>query len=326
MKHHTAKRLLQETPLSVTDAVRLILEGMEELGERAAGLARGDCLKLLRRVLREGVAAVEAAERTVTLEEAAWHSVEARKGRRPVTLRDLRHYVRRILRVDGAGQMMLRRMTAGDCRRILQTAFGNSPSSYKKGRAILHSIFAHGMRHEWADANPVDKIDVPHIKETPIRPLSLEEVERLRRTAQRPEHRDMELPLHLMLYCGIRPTEVQRLRTEDIDWKHRQVIIRPQTSKTGGGRVVPLRIRRNINRALPNRSTWERRWQHLRRSAGFTRWVPDVCRHTFASYHAAHFRNLPALQLEMGHRDSGLLRSRYIGATEWGKAKGFWSE
>ena len=41
-------------------------------------------------------------------------------------------------------------------------------------------------------------------------------------------------------------------------------------------------------------------------------WVPDVCRHTFATYHAAMFRNLPELQLEMGHRDTSLLRSRYM--------------
>ena len=38
----------------------------------------------------------------------------------------------------------------------------------------------------------------------------------------------------------------------------------------------------------------------------------DVCRHTFASYHAAYLRNLPELQLEMGHRDASLLMTRYM--------------
>lgn len=78
------------------------MEGMEEAGARCRGMSREDLMKHLRLILREGVAAVEAAERTVTLEEAARHSVEARKDRRPVTLRDLRHFVRRILRVEGA--------------------------------------------------------------------------------------------------------------------------------------------------------------------------------------------------------------------------------
>ncbi len=52
----------------------------------------------------------------------------------------------------------------------------------------------------------------------------------------------------------------------------------------------------------------------LRREAGFSRlsWVPDVLRHTFASYHALTHRNLPALQLQLGHRDARLLLTRYL--------------
>ncbi len=182
-----------------------------------------------------------------------------------------------------------------------------------KGRVILHSIFAYGIRQEWCDSNPVSRIEVPSIKEKPITPLSVQEVSRLRRICETEAHQSMRFSLHLMLYCGIRPTEVKRLKPSDICWEEHQVIIRPQVSKTGGGRAVPLRGLGNLTPhdcAIPR--NWERRWQQLRRAAGFTRWVPDVCRHTFASYHAAHFRNLPALQLEMGHRDCSLLRSRYM--------------
>ena len=87
-----------------------------------------------------------------------------------------------------------------------------------------------------------------------------------------------------------------------------------QPVETGGGRVVPLRKAGNITvRTIPGR--WVERWRALRRAAGWGRahaWQPDACRHTFATYHAAHFRNFPALQLEMGHRDSSLLRTRYV--------------
>ena len=61
-----------------------------------------------------------------------------------------------------------------------------------------------------------------------------------------------------------------------------------------------------------------------RRAAGFRHWVPDVCRHTFATYHAAMFRNLPELQLEMGHRDTSLLRSRYMVPSSRKDAELFW--
>ena len=243
-QNHIAKSLLAGTGVSENDAARLTLEAIETLGELATGTSRPELVTLLRRVIQAGVAAVKAAEHTVSLSVAAWASVEARKDLRPTTRRDLRHFVRRILRVEGAADMPLR---------------------------------------------------------------------------------SMSFSLSLMLYGGIRPTEVSRLQAGDINWEEGHVIIRPRTSKTGGGRAVPLRGVRGIRkreRFIPR--NWKRKWQALRRAAGFRHWVPDVCRHTFATYHAAMFRNLPELQLEMGHRDTSLLRSRYMVPASRKEAEKFW--
>ncbi len=319
--------MLKGCGLSVVDAARLVLEAIEALQEQAAETKRSGLLILLRRVVGEGVAAVKAAEHTRSLQEAAWASVEARSDLRPTTRRDLRHFVRRILRVEGVAGKPLRSFTTADCKRILADAFGSSISSYKKGRAILHGIFAFGQRNEWVDANPVARIEIPTVREKPIVPLTPAEVERLRDTTRRPEFRDMRFSLSLMLYCGIRPAEVSRLQPGDICWEERLIIIRPRASKTGGGRAVPLRGVRGIrkrDRFIPR--NWPRRWQALRRAAGFSCWPPDVCRHTFASYHAAMFRNLPELQLEMGHRDVSLLRSRYVVPTGRKEAERFWKD
>ena len=143
-QNHIAKSLLAGTGVSENDAARLTLEAIETLGELATGTSRPELVTLLRRVIQAGVAAVKAAEHTVSLSVAAWASVEARKDLRPTTRRDLRH------------------------------------------------------------------------------------------------------------------------------------------------------------------------------------WVPDVCRHTFATHHAAMFRNLPELQLEMGHRDTSLLRSRYMVPARRKDAASFW--
>ncbi len=324
-QNRIVKSLLAGTGVSENDAARLTLEAIETLGELATGTSRPELVTLLRRVIQAGVAAVKAAEHTVSLSEAAWASVEARKDLRPTTHRDLRHFVRRILRVEGAADMPLRSMSTADCKRILAAAFGASPSSYRKGRVILSSVFSYGIRQEWADSNPVTRIEVPAVQEKHIEPLAPEEVERLKATAGRPEFQDMRFSLSLMLYGGIRPTEVSRLQDGDINWVVGQVIIRPCASKTGGGRAVPLRGVRGIrkrDRHIPR--NWKRRWQALRRAAGFRHWVPDVCRHTFATYHAAKFRNLPELQLEMGHRDTSLLRSRYMVPASRKDAELFW--
>lgn len=322
----TAKNLINDLPLHINDVARLVLEATEALDERAAGLNRLEMLQLLRRVIAEGARAVKAAENTVPFGEAVQKSLEARANRRPATRRDLRHFCARILRVDGTGALPLRSMSTGDCRRILTTAFGASAHSYRKGRAILHSIFAFGKKMQWCDSNPVDNIDIPRVQEHEIVPLTLDEIERLERAADQPEHRAMRTSLHLMLYCGLRPNEVERLKPEDIQHREKRVLIHPRTSKTGGGRVVPLRKAarlRGVRLRIPR--NWQNRWKALRRAAGFTHWVADVCRHTFASYHAAHFRNLPELQLEMGHSTPALLRSRYLNLPRTCHASRFWS-
>lgn len=324
----TAQELLREheLPLTVTDSVRLVLEACEELGAAAKGLPREKLLGMLRQVLREGAREVRKGERTCSFREAAWASYEARvrKGRRTATLGDLRHFIGRMLRVQGFGEQPLRALTTEACRAMLETAFGSSSHSYRKGRAILHSIFAYGMRQEWCDGNPIDRIDVPPITEAPIEPLSVAEVHRLERAAALPEHAAMRLPLALMLYCGLRPAEVARLNPQlDINRRERWVVVRPQTSKTGGGRLVPLRVMPPSDAAeIPH--NWRGAWRSLRLAAGFTSWRADACRHTFASYHRAYFRNLDALQSEMGHRDSALLRTRYTLPVSPTEARAFW--
>ncbi|MBQ2813455.1 MAG: tyrosine-type recombinase/integrase [Akkermansia sp.] len=322
----SAEKMIRELPLNVSDIARLVVELTEELGERVNGLGKVGMMQLLRRVLRLGVEELSKQEHTVSFETAIWASVEARSERRPTTRRDLRHYARRLLRVDGVAGRPLRAMSTRECREMLQSAFGGSASSFRKGRAMLHSVFAFGMRQEWCAENPVARVEVPRVQEREIEPLRREEVKRLETAVQQPEHQAMKLSLYLLLYCGLRPQEVARLRQQDVQPERGCVVVPGRCSKTGGGRVVPLR-RRELLKGMRLRipRNWAHRWKRLRRAAGFTDWQPDVCRHTFASYHAAYFRDLGALQLEMGHRSTDLLRSRYLNLPQVNQAKVYWN-
>ena len=196
---------------------------------------------------------------------------------------------------------------------MLQTLFGHSPFAYRKGRSVLHTIFSYGMRQGWCDRNPVDAIETPKVEEQCIEPLHLEEVHRLMDACQ---STDMEPAVSLMLWCGVRPGEVQRLTWQDVDTKEGVVYISPQHSKTGGARMAPLRGRaarlkaRRTGPIAPR--NWAKRWRELRHRAGLDHWQQDALRHTFASMHLRRFGNPPLLQAEMGHRDSSLLRTRYV--------------
>ncbi len=329
MKDAHTHNLLEGLPLSGSDAARLILEMLEEMPGLRESAARGraELMQALRRVMREGMAAVQAQEMTVSFAHAAQESLERRvcAGRRPTTLRDLRHFIRRLLRVPGFGERPLRAIGTAECRRVLEAAFAGSAHSFRKGRAVLHSIFAYGRRQQWCRENPVAAIELPAVEEKEIAPLSLSSCRRLVETARQPRFRDCLPALGLMLFAGVRPGEVARLRWEDVHCEEGVLSIAARHSKTGGARRVELcpPLRRLLHRLRPKDARahlcpprWRKRWLHLRQVAGLAtprqRWVPDVLRHTFASYHALTHHNLPALQLQLGHRDSRLLLTRYL--------------
>ncbi len=135
----------------------------------------------------------------------------------------------------------------------------------------------------------------------------------------------------MMLYAGIRPHEVARLSWEQVDIGGRTISILPQHSKTGGARMVSIHaplLRLLVECVGTGRicpPQWQRHWRELRQHAGFTHWVPDVLRHTCASYHLRHFRSYSELQYEIGHRDSSLLRTRYVNMSRLSDAVGGWA-
>ena len=185
---------------------------------------------------------------------------------------------------------------------------------------MLHGLFEFALRREWCDKNPIKRIERKKVVEKEIQPLKLSETRRLIKTAQR------ESPVYatvaaLLVYTGIRPREVRRLTWRDIDTEEKTITVRSQCSKTGGVRQVeipPVLNRLLISRKSQNSShicptDWQRRWRKIRDNSGFRgRWIQDILRHTYASFHAKRYADLPRLQLNMGHRDQSLLRSRYV--------------
>ncbi len=328
MNKTQAEGLLAQLALTSTDAARLVLEAVEEMPELREAVAQGrDAgMRALRRVLREGIAAVREKEQTVSFEHAAAESLAWREkaGRRATTLRDLRYFIRRLLRVPGLAERPLRSIGTSECRQVLERAFAESAHSYRKGRAILHSIFAYGLRQGWCALNPVSPIEVPTIEEKEILPLSVPACRSLLHVAKAEPLRDCLPAIGLMLFAGVRPGEVARLSWADVHCEERVLVIAMRHSKTGGARRVELcpPLARLLRRLRPAGGgalcppQWLRKWRRLRQEAGLAtaerRWVPDVLRHTFASYHALTHRNLPALQLQLGHRDSRLLLTRYL--------------
>ncbi len=317
MNTATTQKQVGQSPLRALDVWRLFEEFQEEAG--LTQCPREEVIALFRRVMRAGIASVRESEKTVPFAHAVRASLEARKHRRPSTLADLRSYTGRMTRYGKWGNTPLRAITAHECRDMLAKVFGHSPHVFRKAQAILHSIFAYGRRQGWCDANPADAVERPPLHEQRIEILTPPQIKSLLRACDAPEFTTMAPSVKLMLWCGIRPGEVQRLRWKDIDAQEGVVYIDPCHSKTGGARAVPLRGAAKILTQAPEQedghiapTNWARLWRRVRLRAGLRSWQQDALRHTFASLHLKYFHNPPQLQEEMGHRDSRLLRTRYL--------------
>ncbi len=258
-------------------------------------------------------------EEDATFLHTIQESLKSRRHRRTSTLTDLRSYTNRILRYTKWHNRNLRSITRSECRLILARHFRKSPHVFCKAKAILHSLFAYGKRQGWCDINPIDGIESIPIREEVVHILTLRQIKAILKALEIKELHDMSAAVRLMLWCGVRPGEVQRLRWRDIDRREGVVYVDGQNSKTGGARAIPLRggatqlKKWNVhpNSYIAPRN-WNRQWARLRRRAGLHNWQRDAMRHSFASYHLKHFHNIYLLQEEMGHRDASLLRTRYL--------------
>ena len=310
--------LVAKLAVSPSDIMRLFVEFAEEASVTQG--SKAEIIAAFRRIVRTGVSSIEEMGRSVTFETAVRSSLTARRVRRPSTVADLRSYMQRMLSFERLNKLPLNCVTHEHCLEMLRSHFSHSPHVFRKAKAVLHSIFSFGQRSGWCRHNPAKVIECPPVYEERIVPLTGRQIRVLLRTCR--EERDLQpmLPcLLLLLWCGVRPGEVRRLRWRDIDKREKVIYIEGRASKTGGPRAVPLRgaARELLQHKMPEDEmiaprNWTRLWQRLRKRAGLKAWQRDVLRHTFASYHLKCFHNLSQLQVEMGHRDSNLLRTRYL--------------
>ena len=310
----SAKRILTGTGVSVLDAARI---SKNILDAKPSDSKLTDAQFILK-VIEAGLRNIRAKE--MSLADGFALYLKNKQHLRPDSIRDIRCIGNRLLRTKPEfGKRNFSELSVTECEEWLNAAF-HTDSQFNKARTMLHGLFEFALRREWCDKNPIKRIERKKVIEKEIQPLKLAETKRLIKTAQN------ESPVYavvaaLLVYTGIRPREVRRLTWRDIDTEEKTITVRSQCSKTGGVRQVE--IPPVLNRLLITHKSesssyicptdWQRRWRKIRDNSGFRgRWIQDVLRHTFASFHAKNYADLPRLQLNMGHRDISLLRSRYV--------------
>lgn len=314
--------LLEGESVTLIQAARLVLEIKEALGDEICTITR------CREVVSLGLNAIKNKHQTVSFGTAAVECLRSKSHRRPRTLTDIRSIIHKLKKSNPELEhTSLRNLSVEECQNILMNTFTTSRQR-NKARLILSGIFSFSVKRGWCDENPILRVDTPFLQEQEIPALTLKEITQLLKAAMEEFDGSCAAGAALMIFAGIRPQEVERLLWENIALRDGCIILNSKHTKTGGARHVTILpvlakwLKFCRDRTKPGPGTpicpkgWTIKWRKIRKKAGWggrkKSWVPDCLRHTYASYHAKHFKDYNLLQMEMGHRSSSLLRTRYL--------------
>jgi integrase len=184
-------------------------------------------------------------------------------------------------------------------------------------RAVLHAFFAWLLRQKAIDYNPVAAIAKPKVVRGAPAIWEPGDLERLLKAAP-PE---LVPILAIGAFAGLRAAELLRLDWSEVALGRGFIEVKGSKAKSARRRLV--KIEPNLAQWLepyagrPDGLVWQQRWRayheataKLCRDLGLE-WPENGLRHSFASYHLAHFKNAPALALEMGHTGPAMIFDHY---------------
>lgn len=193
---------------------------------------------------------------------------------------------------------------------------GLSYSSCKKVRTLISQLFDYAIINGWCNTNYTKFLNLGHNKSVrPHKPFTTQAINRLWR---------LEPPLHdiplILLYTGMRASELINLRTRDVNRKQRTIRITSAKTKSGI-RTIPIhdRIWPIIDRRLNTMyvvqecrtySSLSREFNKSMRSINAKHTTHD-CRHTFATRLDNEGANYNAKRLLLGHASGNVTDGVY---------------
>ena len=213
------------------------------------------------------------------------------------------------------------------------------PGSRNATMRYWRAVFHYGIKRGYLITNPVERLDFIASERREVEILEPDEITRLLKDAL-----DNDLPLLPFLvlgfFCGIRPEgELLKLEWRDIDWRGREITIRPEVSKTKRRRFPKLsknaiawlneyRLRGGTTEGKVVVWGKENLRHHRlanRARAGVTRWPHQGMRHSFCSYWLALHKDVNELVLQSGHDDPNTMWRHYHKGTRRAEAVKFWT-
>jgi integrase len=189
------------------------------------------------------------------------------------------------------------------------------PQTRKHYRQLTVLAFNFAVRKNYATSNPASDVEGIKVDRPPPGILTVDEAARLLEAATS----DVLPFIAIGLFAGLRRTEIERLDWSEIDFESNLIEIKAAKSKTAQRRFVKIEpnlaawlmpLRQHKGSVMPE-DYFRQSFEQLRKTAGIKQWPHNALRHSFASYHLAHFKNAAATALEMGHTNAAITFKHY---------------
>lgn len=212
-----------------------------------------------------------------------------------------------------------------------------SPQSRNNFRTVLHALFGYAVDRDYCTVNPVTKtakakiVDKPPAIFTPVQTLAL----------LSSATTDIRPALAIGFFAGLRQAEISRLDWKQVDLTRGFIEVTADNAKTARRRLVKIEanllawltpeVQKSGSVYPPN----GRNKTEAAREAGdkllkeknlgsLETWPDNGLRHSYASYHLAHFKDANRLALELGHGTTDMLFAHYRELVRPEDAEQYW--
>jgi integrase len=203
-----------------------------------------------------------------------------------------------------------------------------SPVTRNNSRRVLRTAFSFAKARNYCVDNPAAKTAKAKEVEGTVGILTVAETARLLEVA------DAELVPFIAIgaFAGLRRAELERLDWSEVDLESGLITVQAVKAKSARRRFV--KIRENLlkwlapyaaHRGMVTPGNCRKMLEATRAAAGIKHWPSNALRHSFASYHLAHFKDAAALALELGHTDAGLVFQHYRQIVKPKDAEKYWN-
>lgn len=265
-------------------------------------------------------------ERSCTVSELAESLLSAKRqdGKSKAYLLDLTKRVNRFTETFGA-----RAVSEIEAREIDDwlRALALSPKSRNNFRANVGVLFSYAVDRGYIERNPIERTAKAKLVNKAVEILTLDELSALLAAA------DAEIlpALAIGAFAGLRDAEIGRLDWKEVNLSRGYIEVTALNAKSARRRLVKVQ---------PNLSAWlapyasrtgkvlppnaRKKEEAARAAAKLENWPNNGLRHSYASYHVAHFGDAARTAMEMGHSTPQMVFAHYREVVSPEDAKRYW--